>query len=58
MLVPSAAASGSAWSPTMPDDVVAPGLGPAAYDQTVVAGEDPTDPGGWTLPDREPVGSD
>ena len=58
MLVPSVAASGAAWSPTAPDDAVAPGSGHASYDQTVVASEDPTDPGGWTLPDREPVGSD
>jgi hypothetical protein len=58
MLVPSAAASGPVWSPTVPDDAVAPGSGRAAYDPTVVAAEDPTDPGGWKLPDREPVGSD
>ena len=48
----------SAWSAGGHDDVsLRPPPGPYDHDQTAVFTEDPTDPGGWPVPDRQPVGS-
>jgi len=52
-------APATAWSAGEHDDV-ARGPVPGLYDhdQTAVFTDDPTDPGGWPLPDRQPVGSE
>jgi len=49
----------AAWSAGQHDDVgLRPAPGPYDHDQTAVFTDDPTDPGGWPLPDRQPVGSE
>ena len=58
-LVTSATLAPSAWSAGTHDDVaLRPAPGPLDHDETAVFTDDPTDPGGWPLPDRQPVGSE
>jgi hypothetical protein len=47
------------WVASVPEGVELHGAGGAAFEPTqVYVTQDPTDPGGWAVPDREPVRSD
>lgn len=57
-LVPSVSAAQTAAWPVVEHGQVPLRRNPGPFDHTVVVTDDPTDPGGWTVPDRQPVGSE